>query len=72
MDDERRKEERRSPAGDFLLGTLALRGEEPLAYAELLQIAGHNGLNMSSVLAWATHAEAAGLIEQLQGPGGHG
>jgi DNA-binding MarR family transcriptional regulator len=58
--------------GDFLLAALALRGEGPLAYAELLQMAGDNGLNMSSVLAWAGRAEETGLIEQLSGPDGQG
>jgi DNA-binding MarR family transcriptional regulator len=71
-DEERRGEERRSPVGDFLLGALALRGEEPLAYAELLQIAGQHGLNMSIVLAWVASAEEAGVVEQLAGPGGQG
>jgi DNA-binding MarR family transcriptional regulator len=72
FDEERRGEDRRSPVGDFLLAALALRGEQPLAYAELLQMAGDNGLNMSSVLAWAGRAEETGLIEQLQGPDGQG
>jgi hypothetical protein len=58
--------------GDFLLAALALRGEQPLAYAELLQMAGDNGLNMSSVLAWAGRAEESGLIEQLSGVDGQG
>jgi DNA-binding MarR family transcriptional regulator len=71
-DEERRGQERRSPVGDFLLGALALRGEEPLAYADLLQIAGENGLNMSIVLAWVASAEEAGVVEQLAGPGGRG
>jgi DNA-binding MarR family transcriptional regulator len=71
-DEERRGEERRSPVGDFLLGALALRGEEPLAYADLLQIAGENGLNMSTVLAWVARAEETGMVEQLPGPGGQG
>jgi DNA-binding MarR family transcriptional regulator len=71
-DEERRGEERRSPVGDFLLGALALRGDEPLAYADLLQIAGENGLNMSTVLAWVSRAEEAGMVEQLPGPGGQG
>lgn len=70
MEDERRAEDRRSPVGDFLLGALALRPDGELAYAELLQIAGDSGLNMSSVLAWAGRAEEAGLIEQLSGPNG--
>ena len=72
VEGERRGEERRSPVGDFLLGALALRGEEPLPYAELLHIAGESGLNMSTVLAWAAHAEEAGLIEQRPGRDGHG
>lgn len=72
MGDERRAEDRRSPVGDFLLGALALRPDGSLAYAELLQIAGDSGLNMSSVLAWAARAEEAGLIEQLAGPSGQG
>lgn len=71
-DEERRGEERRSPVGDFLLGALALRGEEPLAYGDLLQIAGENGLTMSAVLAWVARAEEAGVVEQLAGPGGQG
>jgi len=72
IDEERRGDDRRSPVGDFLLGALALRGEQPLAYAELLQIAGDHGLNMSSVLAWAGRAEEGALIEQLSGPDGQG
>lgn len=72
MEEERRGEDRRSPVGDFLLGALALRPDGQLAYAELLQIAGESGLNMSSVLAWAARAEEAGLVEQLTGPGGQG
>ncbi len=72
MEDERRAEDRRSPVGDFLLGALALRPDGELAYAELLQIAGDSGLNMSSVLAWAARAEEAGLIEQRAGPSGQG
>jgi DNA-binding MarR family transcriptional regulator len=72
LDEERRSEDRRSPVGDFLLGALALRGTEPLPYAELLHIAGESGLNMSTVLAWATHAEEAGLIEQRTSAGGQG
>lgn len=71
-DEERRGEERRSPVGDFLLGALALRGEEALPYADLLQIAGENGLTMSAVLAWVAMAEEAGVVEQLAGPGGQG
>jgi DNA-binding MarR family transcriptional regulator len=71
-DEERRGEERRSPVGDFLLGALALRGEESLAYGDLLQIAGENGLTMSAVLAWVARAEEAGVVEQLAGPGGQG
>jgi DNA-binding MarR family transcriptional regulator len=72
FDEERRRDDRRSPVGDFLLAALALRGQQPLAYAELLQMAGDNGLTMSSVLAWAGRAEESGLIEQLVGPDGHG
>ena len=72
VEDERRAVERRSPVGDFLLGALALRGEEALPYAELLETAAHSGLNMSTVLAWASRAEEAGLIEQSSGPDGHG
>jgi len=72
VDEERRSDDRRSPVGDFLLGALALRGDEPLPYSELLHIAGESGLNMSSVLAWAAHAEEAGLIEQLPGASGQG
>jgi DNA-binding MarR family transcriptional regulator len=72
VDDERRGEDRRSPVGEFLLGALALRPDARLAYAELLQIAGDSGLNMSTVLAWAARAEEAGLVEQLTGPDGHG
>jgi hypothetical protein len=72
FDEERRGDDRRSPVGDFLLAALALRGEEPLAYAELLQMAGENGLNMSSVLAWAGRAEETGMIEQLQDPDSQG
>lgn len=72
FDEERRGDDRRSPVGDFLLAALALRGERPLAYAELLQMAGDNGLNMSSVLAWAGRAEETGLIEQLPDPDGRG
>lgn len=72
VEEDRRGQERRSPVGDFLLGALALRGEEPLAYAELLEIAGESGLNISSVLAWAARAEEAGLIEQLPGSDGQG
>ncbi|MBW3652443.1 MAG: hypothetical protein KY433_02395 [Actinobacteria bacterium] len=70
FDEKRRGEDRRSPVGDFLLGALALRPDGALSYAELLQIAGASGLNMSSVLAWAARAEEAGLIEQSQGPDG--
>ncbi len=55
-----------------MLGALALRPNGELAYAELLQIAGDSGLNMSSVLAWAERAEEAGLIEQLLCPNGQG
>ncbi len=69
---ERRGEDRRSPVGDFLLGALALRGEEPLPYAELLQTARESGLNISSVLAWAAQAEESGVVEQLTNPGGEG
>jgi hypothetical protein len=58
--------------GDFLLGALALRGEEALAYAELLQIAGESGMNMSTVLAWTAQAEETGVLEQLIWPGGRG
>ena len=72
FDEERRGDDRRSPVGDFLLAALALRGEQPLAYAELLQMAGDNGLSLSSVLAWAGRAEETGLIEQLPGPDGQG
>lgn len=72
VDDERRSEERRSPVGDFLLGALATRPDGQLAYAELLQVAGDSGLNISSVLAWVARAEEAGLIEQLLGPDGQG
>jgi hypothetical protein len=72
VDQDRRGEERRSPVGDFLLGALALRGDAPLAYAELLQIAGESGLNMSSVLGWVAQAEEAGVVEQLVWPGGRG
>jgi len=72
VEEERRGEERRSPAGDFLLGALALRGDAPLAYAELLQIAGESGLNMSSVLGWVAQAEESGVVEQLVWPGGRG
>jgi len=72
FDEERRGDDRRSPIGDFLLAALALRGEQSLAYAELLQMAGDNGLNVSSVLAWAGRAEETGLIEQLSGPDGQG
>jgi len=72
VDGERRSEDRRSPVGDFLLGSLVGRGDEPLPYAELLRIAGEQGLNMSSVLAWAAHAEEAGLIEQRSGANGQG
>lgn len=49
-----------------------LRPDGELAYAELLQIAGESGLNMSSVLAWAARAEEAGLVEQRTGISGHG
>jgi DNA-binding MarR family transcriptional regulator len=72
FDEERRGEDRRSPVGDFLLAALAFRGEQSLPYAELLQMAGDNGLNMSSVLAWAGRAEETGLIEQRPGPDGQG
>jgi hypothetical protein len=72
FDEDRRGDDRRSPVGDFLLAALALRGEQPLAYGELLQMAGDNGLNMSSVLAWAGRAEETGLIEQLQDPDAQG
>lgn len=58
--------------GDFLLGALALRADGTLQYAELLQIAGDSGLNMSTVLAWAARAEEAGLIEQQPGSDGQG
>ena len=71
-DEERRGEDRRSPVGDFLIEALARRGVKPLAYAELLQVAGDNGLNMSTVLAWVARAEEGGLVEQLTGPNGHG
>ncbi|HWC25999.1 MAG TPA: hypothetical protein VG474_05385 [Solirubrobacteraceae bacterium] len=67
---EWRGDDRRSPVGAFLLGTLVERGETPLAYAELLQIARGRGLNISTVLAWASRAEEAGVIEQLSGPDG--
>ena len=69
---DRRGEDRRSPVGDFLLGALALRGNEALAYSELLRIAGDSGLNISTVLAWAARAEESGLIEQLPHPDGGG
>ena len=65
---DRRREDRRSPAGDFLLAELARRGGEPLAYAELLRVAGEHGLSISIVLAWAGLAEEAGLLEQLAVP----
>ena len=63
--------QRRSPVGDFLLGALALRADG-MQYAELLQIAGESGLNMSVVLAWVGRAEEAGLIVQQIGPDGEG
>ncbi len=72
VDEDRRGDERRSPVGDFLLGALALRADGELQYAELLQIAGASGLNMSTVLAWAARAEETGLIEQQTGPDGEG
>lgn len=72
MDEERRAAERRSPVGDVLLGALALRGDEPLPYAELLETAGACGLNMSTVLAWSSRAQEAGLIVQSTGPNGQG
>lgn len=71
VEDDRREVERRSPVGDFLLGALALRADG-MRYAELLQIAGESGLNMSIVLAWVARAEEAGLIVQQVGPGGEG
>lgn len=72
MKEDRRVDERRSPVGDVLLGALALRSDGTLPYAELLQIAGESGLNMSTVLAWAALAEEAGLIEQQGRPDGGG
>lgn len=72
MDADRRGDERRSPVGDFLLGTLAQRPAGRLQDAELLQIAGDSGLSMSSVLAWVAQAEEAGLVQQRAGPDGRG
>ena len=72
MDADRREDDRRSPVGDFLLGTLAQRPDGRLQYAELLQVAGDSGLNMSSVLAWVARAEEAGLVQQRAGPDGRG
>jgi len=67
-DPDRGGDDRRSPVGDFLIGALSLRGEEPLAIAELMEIASDNRLNISTVLAWVAVAEEGDVIEQLPHP----
>ena len=56
---------RRLPVGDFLFGALFLRGEEPLAFADLAASAADAGLDISQTLAWLDRAQESGLVERV-------
>ncbi len=66
--DPSRGDDRRLPVGDFLLGALALRGDEPIVTADLAAVAADSGLDIGQVLAWLAKAEESGIVERLDGP----